>query len=114
MESIQDYNERLERQSELEHRDVLLSIAAILKTKEGLQFFKYLFKHLEVATVPDQGMEGNALHDFLGFLRAGNSIYKLVCEADFKTAADLLAKLEREKYERLVEQHRIYSDQAGE
>lgn len=114
METVQEYNERKERQAQLEHRDVLLAIAAILKTKEGLQFFKYLFKHLEVATIPEQGMEGNVLHDFLGFLRAGNSIYKLACEAECNIAASILSKIEREKYDDLIEQTRIYSgDEPG-
>lgn len=111
MESIQEYNDRKERQIALEHRDVLLAMAALLKTPEGLQLFKYLFKSLEIATVPEQGLQGVELHDYLGFLRAGNSIYKLACEADFEVAASLLSKLERERYDGLIEQHRIYTGQ---
>lgn len=106
-DNLSKYQENKQRQEELEHRDVLLAIAVILKTNEGLQLFRYLFKNLEIATVPDPGMEGTELHDYLGFLRAGNSIYKLACEADFKITASLLAKLEREKYDDLCEQHNI-------
>lgn len=101
------YQEQKQRQESLEHRDVLLAIGALIKTKEGRQLFKYLFKNFEVATLPDQNMEGNTLHEYLGFLRAGTSIYKLACEADSETAASILAKLERERYEDLYEQHRI-------
>ncbi len=107
MSTHAEYLLNKEHQEHLEHRDVLLAIGVLLKQKEGRQFFKYLFKNLEVAGVPDEGLEGNLLHNYLGFLRAGNSIYKLVCEADFEEAASLLSKIEREKYDDLCEQHRI-------
>lgn len=97
------------RRELLEHRDVLLAIASILKTNEGLQLFKYLFKTFEVAQLPEPDMEDKVLTEYLGFLRAGNSIYKLVCEADFNIAGNILSKLERERYERLHEQHSIES-----
>ncbi len=105
--------ELLERQrkelirEQIEHRDVLTAIATIIKTKEGLQLFGYLFKHFEATNLPDRGMEGNDLHDYLGFLRAGNAIYKLACEADSETAASLIAKMERQRYEHLYEQYRL-------
>jgi hypothetical protein len=57
--------------------------------------------------LPDKSMEGNILHEYLGFLRAGNSIYKLACEASSETAAHILAKIERERYEDKYEQFRI-------
>lgn len=101
-----EYQQKKEHQEQLEHRDVLLAIGVLLKQKEGRQFFKYLFKNLDVACTPEEGLEGTMLHNYLGFLRAGNSIYKLVCEADFEEAALLLSKIEREKYEDLIEQHR--------
>jgi hypothetical protein len=94
------------RREQLEHRDVLLAISAIIKTKEGQQLFSYLFKNFEATSLPDRSMEGSTLHEYLGFLRAGNSIYKLACEADSETAASLIAKLERKRYEYLYEQHR--------
>ena len=50
------------------------------------------------------------LHEYLGHLRAGNSIYKLACEADSEIAASLLSKLERERYEHILEQYRIESE----
>jgi hypothetical protein len=104
---IEKYQIEKDRKEAIEHRDVLLAIGAILKTKEGLQFFKYLFKNLDVAELPDKSMEGNILHEYLGFLRAGNSIYKLACEASSETAAHILAKIERERYEDKYEQFRI-------
>jgi len=108
-EKLIKYEQEKERQEHLEHRDVLLAIGAIIKTDEGRKLFKYLFKNLDVAGLPVQDLEGNMLHEYLGFLRAGNSIYKLACEADSEEAASLIAKLEREKYDNLCEQHRIES-----
>ena len=103
-------NEReKERQEALEHRDVLLAIGAILKNNEGIQLFSYLFKSLNVATVPT-AIEGNLLHEELGFLKAGNSIYKLVCEADFEIAASILSKLERQRYDDLHREHEDTSE----
>jgi hypothetical protein len=102
-----EYHKEKERKEALEHRDVLLAIAAILKTKEGIQLFSYLFKNFDVTSLPDRSMKGDDLHEYLGFLRAGNSIYKLACEADSESAASLVAKLERERYADTYEQFRI-------
>lgn len=102
-----DMYERDERQESIEHRDVLLAIASILKKNEGQQIFKYLFKYFEVGEMPGPEMKGEMLHGYLGLLKAGNSIFKLASEADSETAASLLAKLEREKYERKYEEYRI-------
>lgn len=92
------------RKEAAEHRDVILDIRAMLISQSGQKFLKYLFKHLDVGEVAEMGMEGNLLHDRLGFLRAGNSIYKLIAEADFEFAGMTLAQIEKERYERLSEQ----------
>lgn len=107
VDPVKKYQEELSRQESLEHRDVLLAIAVILKTKEGLDLFKYLFKNFDVTTLPEKGLEGVELHDRLGFLRAGNSIYKLACEADSRTAATILADTERRRYDELYHWHRL-------
>jgi len=91
----------------IEHRDVLLAVRSVLDTKSGKALFKYLFSHFEVGNVPPEGLEGNVLFEFLGFLRAGNSIYKLTCEADAETAASILAQIEKERYAKLYEQAQI-------
>lgn len=105
-ETAEECEARLEREEQLEHRDVLLAMGALLKTNPGIQLFKYLFKTLDVIELPYQGLEGIELHDRLGFLRAGNQIYKLVCEADPEVSANILSQLERDRYERLHEQYR--------
>ena len=101
------FDNNKKRQEALEHRDVLLAISAILKTKEGLQLFNYLFKNFEVMTAPSVGMQGLELHEYLGFLRAGNSIYKLACEANYEVAANILAKQERDRHADQYELYRI-------
>lgn len=106
VDSAKYYEER-ERQERIEHRDALLALASIAKTKEGQKLFRYFFKNFEVSNLPDRGMEEKDLHEYLGFLRAGNSIYKLVCEADPEIAATILSKLERERYEHKLAEHRI-------
>jgi hypothetical protein len=106
-EELLKYHQEKQRKEQIEHRDVLLAIGAIVGTKEGQQLFKYLFKNLEVNTLPDITLKGEVLHESLGFLRAGNSIYKLACEAASETTAHIMAKIERERYEELHEQYRI-------
>lgn len=82
----------------LEHRDVLLNIQAMLGTKPGREFVKYLFKSFEVGEMPMIGLSGDMLMDRLGFLRAGNSIFKIVAEANSEMAGTLLGQIEKEKY----------------
>lgn len=96
-----------EVQDAIEHRDALLDVRAVLATISGRNFFKYLFKSFEVGVLPDYGLEGNFLHDKLGFLRAGNSIFKLVAEADAEQAATILAKIEKDRYAKLYSEAKI-------
>lgn len=106
-EELIKFQQEETRREQIEHRDVLLAIASLIKTKEGMQLFSYLFKNFEATNLPDRNMKGENLHEYLGFLRAGNSIYKLACEADSETAASIIAKIERKRYEQIYEQHRI-------
>jgi hypothetical protein len=106
-EALEKFEKEKERKENIAHRDVLLSIGAILATKEGKELFEYLFKNLDVAQVPEIGMQGMDLHDYIGFLRAGNSIYKLACEAAYETAASIIAKIEKEKYDELKQRFNI-------
>ena len=104
---VKEYLKHLEHQEMIEHRDVLLAISAVMQTKEGKELFAYLFKNFEVGTMPPQHLDGKELFECLGFLRAGNSLFKLVSEANSEGAASLLAKLERKRYEQTYEQYRI-------
>ncbi len=93
----------------IEHRDVLLDVRAVLATNSGKKFFKYLFKHLEVTELPQFGLEGTMLSEKLGFLRAGNSIFKLIAEADANFAGAVLAEIEKERYAQMYANAQIGS-----
>lgn len=101
------YYEEKERLEGVEERDALLSVAAVMKTKEGEKFFRYIFKSFEVLNLPPKEMKGEELIEYLGFLRAGESIYKLACQADFERTAVMMSKLERERYEHKLNEYRI-------
>jgi len=85
----------------IEHRDAVLDVRALLATKSGKNFFKYIFRHFNVGDVPPMGVEGTMLHDMLGLWRAGNAIYKLAAEANVEMTAQILAQIEKEKYDEL-------------
>ena len=107
MEDIERYEIEKERQEANEHQDALLAVSSILKTKEGLILFKYLFKNLDVTRLPDRDLPPELLKEVLGFLRAGRTVYEIACEADSETAAKLIAKLERERHDERCERFRL-------
>lgn len=94
-----------EMKERVEHRNMLLDIQAVLATKQGRSFIKYLLRSFEVGELPQIGLSGDFLMDRLGFLRAGNSIFKIVAEADPAMAGTLLGQIEKEKYDQ-----KIYDD----
>lgn len=106
-EELIELEEIKERRDILEHQDALLALGTILKKPEGVKLFKYLFKSFDVGQMPEIGLEGVNLHDRLGFLRAGNSIFKLISEADPEISASILANIERERYDDLIRQYKI-------
>lgn len=91
----------------IEHRDALLDVRAVLATNSGRNFFKYLFKNFEVGHLPELGLEGQLLFEKMGFLRAGNSIFKLLSEANAEMAATILAQIEKERYAKLYSESEI-------
>lgn len=109
-DKILEFHRTQEHKERIEHQNTLLALASILKTKEGQQIVKYLYKSFEVGNLPDRSFEGSVLHEYLGFLRAGNSIFKLVSEADFEVSAQLLSKIERERYEDKLHLYRLETD----
>jgi hypothetical protein len=85
------------------HAEMLKDIQAVLATKSGRSFIKYLFREFEVGELPPIGLEGNILMDKLGFLRAGNSVFKMVAEANHEAAGQILGQIEKEKYEIILQ-----------
>ena len=98
-----------QRREAIEHRDVLLNLRAILATASGQHFISYLFKNFDVGVLPEMGLDGAILMDRLGFLRAGQSVFDLVSEANADIAAKLLAEIKRERYAELYSTSEIGS-----
>ena len=97
----QDQITNEELKERLKHRDALLDIQAVLVTKSGKAFIKYLFESFDVGELPPIGFSGDLLMDRLGFLRAGNAIFKIVAEANPEMAGIILGQIEREKYDQI-------------
>ncbi len=85
----------------IQRRDLLLHVRAILATASGKEVFKYFFDEFGVGQFPAPGLIEEQLRDELGNLRVGNSIFKLASEADFEIAGNLLAQLEKDRYDQL-------------
>jgi len=94
---VQRQNEELKERAE--HRNVIIAIQEVLATPKGRGFIKYLFREFEVGELPSVGVSGDLLMDRLGFLRAGNSVFKIVAEANAEQAGQILAQIEKEKHE---------------
>lgn len=90
-----------ELKERIEHRDALLDIQAVLATRSGKAFITYLFKSLDVGELPEQGLEGSILMENLGFLRAGNEVFKLVAEANAEVAGEIFGKIKKEHNEQI-------------
>lgn len=90
-----------------EHHDVVMALRAVIETKPGRDVIKYLLKSFDVGEVVDLGLEGNLLHDRLGMMRAGNSIFKISCEANAEKTAYLLAEIEKERYDQIYKEAQI-------
>ena len=86
-----------ELKEQAEHQAVLLNIQAVVATKPGKDFIKYLLQSFEVGEMPPIGLSGEFLHERLGFYRAGNSIFKIIAEASPEFAGAILAQIEKEK-----------------
>ena len=84
--------------SQKEHEAMLSNLRSILKTTDGKLFAKYLMKHFGVGEYPQPGIEKDLLLEVMGFNRAGESIFSILSQADANTTGQLLAEIQREKY----------------
>lgn len=83
---------------QIEHQNLLVDIQNVLTTKSGKNLFRYLLNSLDVGGLPEQGLPENMMREYLGFLRAGQSIYRILAQASPDAAATLLASIEKERY----------------
>jgi hypothetical protein len=102
--SRRDLEEEMRKEA-IEHRDMILDLRAVLATASGVKVFKYLFKHLGVAELPELGLTGELLMDKLGYLRAGNAVFKLVSEANMEVSGQIVSQIEKEKYEQIYSEN---------
>lgn len=87
-----------EKKERAEYAEALQNLRAVLATNTGRNFIKYLFTVFDVGELPEIGIPDDFLRDRLGFLRAGNSVYKLVAAANPEIAGMILGTIEKEKY----------------
>lgn len=80
-----------------EYNHALTCIQSVIKTQAGRDFITYLLKSLDVNEYPVVGMTGDLLMDRMGFLRAGNSIFKLIAKATPDIAGQIIAQIEKER-----------------
>lgn len=80
------------------HQDALLEINKILSTSSGQKFMKYLLQDLDYGEFPEIGLPENILHDRIGFLRAGQSVFKMIAQANPGIAGTLVGQIEKERY----------------
>lgn len=86
-----------ERMMALEHKNTLESISVVMSTKHGRNFVKYLFNNFSVGDYPPVGLSGDSLLEYMSYLRAGNSIYKIVLEACPDLTGQLLTQIEKDR-----------------
>ena len=84
--------------SQKEHETMLSNLKSILTRSEGKQFAKYLMKHFAVGEYPAPGIDKDLLLEIMGFSRAGESIFSILAQADPITTGQLMAEIQREKY----------------
>lgn len=87
-----------QEQSQKEFDTMIASLKLLLNKPEGKVFIKFLLKHLGVSSVPPVGLDADLLRDWIGFSRAGESIFSLVSIAEPTITGILLAEIQKEKY----------------
>jgi len=85
-----------------EERMTLEAVGKILDTPEGKRFMYYLFTSLAVTELPAKGLSGEDLHETLGFLRAGHSVFNFVSLIRPQVAAELVARMQKGKREQVL------------
>lgn len=98
-EKIRRFYEHQSNKEAIEQRDAQLNLKAILATDPGRNFIKFLLVNFDVGELPEQGIEGVTLHETIGFLRAGQSIFQIVSQANRQIAGEILANIQGDKYD---------------
>ena len=80
-----------------EHEELLGHIRTVLSTRSGVAFAKYLLKSFDFGEQPHIMCRGEDLLDRVSFLRAGNSIYKILMQANADLTGQIVSTIEKEK-----------------
>lgn len=79
------------------HLKVLMDIRKLMTMPEGRTVFKYLIDAGGVADPPIVFPDEKLTYKYMGLLEFGNSIFKLLTQADPDVAAHLLTQVIKEK-----------------
>jgi hypothetical protein len=85
------------RIEQLKHDEMLKSISVVISNPHGKKFIKYLFNEFSVGGFPPVGLYGEQLTEFMAYLRAGNSIYKIILESAPEQTGQLISDMEKER-----------------
>jgi hypothetical protein len=85
------------RAEQLKHDEILKSISVVISSPHGKKFIKYLFNEFSIGGFPPVGLYGEALTEYMAYLRAGNSIYKMVLESAPEQTGQLISDMEKER-----------------
>jgi hypothetical protein len=77
---------------------MLMNLKTVLDTQSGTELFKYLFKHFMVTETVPIGLPDEVKNDWLGYIRAGQSLFSIVAQADAFKAGNIIAETTKEKY----------------
>lgn len=80
-----------------EYQNVLTAIGVIMSSAHGKRFIKYLLKSFDFGGFPPTGLRGDDLLEYTAFLRAGNSVYKMILEAAPELTGQLVTEMEKER-----------------
>lgn len=80
-----------------EHQNVINSIGIMMSNSHGKRFVKYLLKSFDFGGFPPTGLRGDDLLEYTAFLRAGNSVYKMILEAAPELTGQLVTEMEKER-----------------
>lgn len=100
-----------ERLDAIDHQNTLKSIQVVMSMSHGRNFIKYLFKNFCVGDFPPVGLKGDDLLEYMSYLRAGNSIYKIILEATPELAGQLITEIERGRQDA---ERKIYSNESSD
>lgn len=106
-EKVLKFYEAQENRDAIEQRDAQLNLKAILATTPGKSFIRFLIKNFDVGELPERGVEGSELYETIGFLRAGQSVFQMVSQANKKIAGEILADIQGDKYEKQIQLSKI-------